>query len=186
MGVKVEGLTATNLVNNGDFSDGATGWTQQGTTVEAVNGEANVTVTANFGTLACLFTPVANNVYYICADIKSSSSAIGIVLRGRPGCICYSIIVVVVTMKGCPCWNNGKHSESNRWFHNGVARSSVKTNLMRKNPLCINLTATFGAENEPTKEQCDAMFANWFDGTKSVSTPLRIKSVGRIYSTYPV
>ena len=32
----------------------------------------------------------------------------------------------------------------------------------------INLTATFGAGNEPTKEQCDLFFANYFEGTDNV------------------
>src|SRR5699024_9027657 len=50
--------------------------------------------------------------------------------------------------------------------------------LNADNFLAIDLTSAFGAGNEPTKEECDKIFANWFDGTKStVST--RIKSVGK-------
>src|SRR5690606_24423099 len=33
--------------------------------------------------------------------------------------------------------------------------------------------------NEPTKEECDQIFANWFDGTKSTIGAVRIKSVGK-------
>ena len=35
------------------------------------------------------------------------------------------------------------------------------------NIMIINLTDTFGSGNEPTKEQSDKIFTNWFDGTKS-------------------
>jgi hypothetical protein len=40
----------------------------------------------------------------------------------------------------------------------------------------INLTQTFGAGKEPTKEQCDQIFTNWFDGTKSTNS-VRLRSV---------
>ena len=41
----------------------------------------------------------------------------------------------------------------------------------------INLTATFGAGNEPTKEQCDLLFANYFEGSANVLGTGRIRSV---------
>ena len=40
----------------------------------------------------------------------------------------------------------------------------------------INLTATYGAGNEPTKEQCDLLFANYFEGTDNVLGTGRISS----------
>lgn len=43
----------------------------------------------------------------------------------------------------------------------------------------INLTATFGAGNEPTKEQCDVLFANYFEGTDNVLGTGRVRSVGK-------
>jgi hypothetical protein len=38
------------------------------------------------------------------------------------------------------------------------------------------LTLIFGAGNEPTVEECDQIFANWFDGTKSTISALRLTS----------
>ncbi len=46
-----------------------------------------------------------------------------------------------------------------------------------KDCIAINLTKTFGAGNEPTKEECDRIFANWFNGTKSTVGAMRLKSV---------
>lgn len=47
------------------------------------------------------------------------------------------------------------------------------------NILAVNLTQTFGAGNEPTKEECDIIFANYFEGTQSVNGNVRVKSVGK-------
>ena len=43
----------------------------------------------------------------------------------------------------------------------------------------INLTQVFGAGNEPTKKQCDEIFSNYFDSTKSTNGAMRIKSVSK-------
>ncbi len=44
--------------------------------------------------------------------------------------------------------------------------------------LFINLTQTFGAGNEPTASDCAKIFS-YFDGTKSIQLPARVRSVGR-------
>ena len=36
--------------------------------------------------------------------------------------------------------------------------------MQMDNFMRINLTATFGAGNEPTKEQCDLIFSDYFEG----------------------
>jgi uncharacterized protein (TIGR02145 family) len=43
------------------------------------------------------------------------------------------------------------------------------TSASVKDLILINLTQTFGAGNEPNKEQCDLLFTNYFEGTKEVS-----------------
>jgi len=43
-------------------------------------------------------------------------------------------------------------------------------------PMAINLTQTFGAGNEPTADQCKKIFS-YFDGTKSIQLPARVRSV---------
>ena len=42
----------------------------------------------------------------------------------------------------------------------------------------INLTSIFGAGNEPSEADCAKIFS-YFDGTKSISMPARVRSVGR-------
>ncbi|SFB90952.1 hypothetical protein SAMN04488102_101370 [Alkalibacterium subtropicum] len=51
-----------------------------------------------------------------------------------------------------------------------------------KEPMIINLTQLFGAGNEPTKEEMDAMIDGYFDGTKSF-TPGRVRATGK--NLYP-
>ncbi len=43
----------------------------------------------------------------------------------------------------------------------------------------VNLTQAFGAGNEPTKEQCDLMFSDYFEGRKNFIPTGRVRSVGR-------
>ena len=48
----------------------------------------------------------------------------------------------------------------------------------------VNLTKTFGKGNEPSKEWCDEHIQGYFEGIKSVQTPMRVKSVGEnLFST---
>ncbi len=60
---------------------------------------------------------------------------------------------------------SGRTSETGHWYF--------------KHIMLINLTQTFGAGNEPTKEECDQIFANYFDGTKSTVCGFRIRSVSQ-------
>ena len=42
----------------------------------------------------------------------------------------------------------------------------------------INLTSIYGAGNEPTEADCAKIFS-YFDGTKSIQLPARVRSVGK-------
>lgn len=57
--------------------------------------------------------------------------------------------------------------------------SSATVQFYVDNIKIINLTATFGAGNEPTKEQCDVLFANYFEGSDNVLGTGRVRSVGK-------
>lgn len=59
-------------------------------------------------------------------------------------------------------------------------KREVKSVIYAKNPLFIDLTEMFGAGKEPTKEECDAMFAGVGALPKgiSVAKPTAFKSVG--------
>jgi hypothetical protein len=57
--------------------------------------------------------------------------------------------------------------------------SGGECDLLFKGVILVNLTETFGAGNEPTKDECDQIFANYFDGTKSTISASRLKSVGK-------
>ena len=46
------------------------------------------------------------------------------------------------------------------------------------NTMAINLTSIFGAGNEPSEADCAKIFS-YFDGTKSIQLPARVRSVGK-------
>lgn len=55
--------------------------------------------------------------------------------------------------------------------------TSTNSGATAINIVVVDLTATFGAGNEPTKEQCDLLFANYFEGSDNVLGTGRIRSV---------
>ena len=48
----------------------------------------------------------------------------------------------------------------------------------------INLTKSFGAGNEPTKEQCDILFATWQDKASTQATLPTLRKIGAVADTY--
>ena len=48
----------------------------------------------------------------------------------------------------------------------------------------IDLTATFGAGNEPTQEQCNILFATWQDKASTQATLPTLRKIGTVADTY--
>ena len=162
---------ATQLVTNGNFANGTTGWVGDYSTREVING---IMISTGNGTglepvlYAGIGTKIIGNKYYLRANVKTKSSlCTRIALRSLD----------TAQLVGNPTVNNP-------YILSGIITASTTYNLIAiyhryataadsngaaievDNVMAINLTAAFGAGNEPTKEQCDLLFANYFDGTQ--------------------
>lgn len=184
MQVQLFGQSATQLVTNGNFANGTTGWSGDGSTRTVVNGVLTVTgtgasVTPNAYT--SIGNKIVGNKYYLRANVTPKSS------------LCASLRLTSidsVQIISNPVINNS-------YLLSGIITASSTYNLIViyhyyastadvtgaaievDNVMAINLTATYGAGNEPTKEQCDILFANYFEGSDNVMGTGRVRSVGK-------
>lgn len=147
---EVKPIGVPNLVTNGDFSNGTTGWTTTNTTNIVVTGnEITFTATSQFSGIR-QGTTIVNNKYYFRALVKSTSNQTTLLLRNG-----YSV----------------KHSGSGKYEILSVLSSTTSTNagtafsiedfgttfnpIYVKEVFAMDLTAMFGTGNEPSKEWCD-------------------------------
>lgn len=159
-------LSATNLITNGDFSDGKTGWSALFGVISATGDVLSLTASAQYGrSQATLPSSCQGHKVYRAAMIKANSP---LVYLGRGSGL-------------------GKaHSGGGSYEHLSFMQSSenvLATSIidMRtsgwdlinvKYVISIDLTDTFGEGNEPTAEQMDALMAqfpnSWFGGAVEV------------------
>lgn len=170
LNTKLKGTTAENIVKNGNFADGTTGWSTSGTvsTFTVANKEATILAGTQHGSVYNLLKTKAGNKYYARADAKATSSQILFGFNSKvnhSGSGKYEVLSIILTA-----------SVAAEWLVLGDARASGRDNFYVKNVMCIDLTATFGAGNEPTKEQCDLMFANYFDGLQGAKPSVKSTS----------
>ena len=161
---KADKLMATNLITNGDFSDGLPGWRGSGTGSTLSNTEGKLTVLAGGrykGTYYSI-TTVTGNIYYLAMTIDGPTK-IYYGLRYTPANI-------YKTFSGS--------ERVSRNFNATTTSNSIdvldsqvtdNTSFTIDDVVFIDLTATFGAGNEPSKETMDRLLAefpnSWFDGT---------------------
>ncbi len=174
----LKGMTAQNLIANGDFSQGATGWTYY-SAVGVYDNQAKYTVNKQYGGVhqdISDYTKYKGHKLYFSAEWKTDSANNYLVVNDGKSQTTVSHIGDNVMRKGC-----GLHTVSentvNLYIKIQDARPSGWTETQADNFMIIDLTATFGAGNEPDVATCDKMFANYFDGMKSTKSRGRIKSV---------
>ena len=193
MSVKLEGLTAENLVVNGDFRNGTMGWnpivvsrdlhTLQQNGLKITCGLS--VATADLATYMPNNNFIAGNKYYIALFIDEylqvlggASLAMRHVVSGVPTHLASiplkkGLTSVVVT--------SANTSAVGQYITLQGAGSSISPEdfYVIKHGIVLNLTETFGAANEPTKEQCDLIFSDYFEGVKSFEPTGRVRSVGK-------
>jgi hypothetical protein len=186
MQVQVFGQSAENLVVNGDFRNGTTGWDTALTGVSLTVNNAIATSTRTtdgdiIGILRTSANPTPASIIYTLAKVRvlqSGASNISLVTGGsvRP----------IVTSPVANQW----YFVSDKYTVGTAVRSGFRAvyptgqaltgySMEADYMMQIDLTATFGAGNEPTKEQCDLLFANYFEGTDNVLGTGRVRSVGK-------
>lgn len=176
MQVKLEGLTAENLIVNGDFNS-SEGWT---TTPQAniVNGELVHTSLAGFGWSQNFDTSIGDKIYYggivYSLTANPANDAFDtpfIYFNGTDKLSNQTSTPLRLSAIGTATKLSTKIT-FNSWFAGNVNHHFDKI-------FAINLTETFGAGNEPTKEQCDLMFSDYFEGVKSFVPSGRVRSVDK-------
>lgn len=176
------GVWGTNLITNGDFSNGTTGWSASaaGTSSYSVlEGMAHFLPTVAYeGINSNKIQTIAGHKYYVSAVMQTTDAGacvyfIGLNASSPRNVVTFSAIndglahslSAVVT---CIINNVDGYLKPQSTATSGYSDIAVD------NVLCIDLTAAFGAGNEPTAEQMDAYLAaypnSWFDGSALITT----------------
>ena len=154
-------MMGTNKVTNGDFSGGTTGWSF---ITAIVDGRASKLATGAWQGITCAVNTVIGNQYYVSAEIEGTSanyielSTAGIKYAQSTAKSRVSLVT--------------KATLAQHTLLIGDNRSSGWTTYYADNVIAIDLTATFGAGNEPTAEQMDRLLTqfpnSWFTGTENL------------------
>lgn len=174
---KADKIYATNLVTNGDFSNGTTGWSATTGSLTVSNNELtlvkdNMTI-SRVGTLLSI---VNGRKYYVKINrfIVNDGATLGSTLTTRDA----TLALIKQTLTYLP------HGVSTLNFSlvftatidaQSIAYnlSSDSTGLTTGRMIVIDLTSLFGAGNEPTKDQIDRLLSiypnSWFNGTAEIT-----------------
>lgn len=167
-----------NLVVNGDFSNGITGWNNAHSdycTMEAVNDNGEkalkVTITKSITTAVPYQTISSINetdIFYFCGygrgDVNnvdtSGSNYISICLTSTTPSFVETNSEYVFTSKRSTITNASANTFQRLQLYNR-GENAVGNVYYWKDIKCYNLTAAYGAGNEPTKEWCDETVAKY-------------------------
>ncbi len=166
-----QSVWGTNLVTNGDFSDYVTGWNAINAIISASSNIAKSLATAQYGGMQQNYydySELKGHIMYACAWLKSDTRDTYMAFLNdgvdqavvRPsiyGSFEFLSASRVISTSATKLFNKVQDGRTADW-----------TECQVKNVLMLDLTAIFGAGNEPNKEQVDSMLSqyqnNWFDG----------------------
>ena len=159
-----------NILTNPDFSDGTNGWTRVAGLQWSVDGDE--LVVTDMGTTGPhkvyrnTGSP-SGNIKYLTVEMKSDSSQDGIRIGGTAN---------IKRHSGSGQFERlsliGSGSESIRILDSSRNGDISASPVRLRRALVIDLTATFGAGNEPSHEDMDALLEQfpdaWFKGARNV------------------
>ena len=185
----LRGHSVLNLVTNGNFANGTTGWSAFGATNTVANNTLTNTASgvAEFGYLyGTAFAPAIGDKLYLRSKQKVTN-ANSILMRL---CVYDGTAAIVAQDQVNPTINTQYLMSgvitttrlSNHYIymiHQYVNAATANGKVMEvQEVMLINLTTLFGAGNEPSAAWCDANFPTWFDGRKpAISLSKKIRSV---------
>lgn len=163
----------TNKIINGDFSNGTTGGDRTNGTIAVVDGVCEYTVTGINSSSSIsrktIYNVIEGHKYYCCSYLlpkyddtltRLSLTGVQIVLPNPIANQWNSLSAVITAAFSGTTSFNTNHS---------TGLYAVGDKIYIDNILCIDLTAAFGAGNEPTAAEMDTLLAlfpnSWFDGT---------------------
>ena len=159
MEFKLEGLTAQNLIVNGDFRNGTTGWTKypSSTSLTIENQALKVVATTDGYAQVYKYIPtIIGNKYYT-----------------RFKYVAGNVVPNLVSVDGI-------YTATSTSMQIKISGTVLAGDYYYvKSVISIDLTTTFGAGNEPDLATCDTMFSTYFDATKSFIPTGRVRSVGK-------
>lgn len=175
-------LPATNIITNGDFTTNVSRWSKYFCTLTSVDGVAEITDQKDISgrnRAGQDYEAPAGHKIYARADVKATTNLAGI---GIPTAL------RLVSHTGSGEWEKLSFI---RTFATEIAeitlidnRTSDWDTVYFDNVFVVDLTATFGAGNEPTKTEMDALMAyfpnSWFDGTRNISPALAVLMLNKL------
>jgi hypothetical protein len=167
-------LVWSQLVSNGDFSDGATGWTANSAngTFAASEGVGTLTCTVGGARAGCrvstgTYNGIALHKLYVKIEYKSSALR-DIYFGDGVGTAFFNVAEarIKVTPEAVNTWyiadgittRQSVDASGNTAFKVFFSYADVGETLQLRNLMCIDLTAMYGEGNEPTAEEFRASF----------------------------
>ena len=172
---KADKVVLKNLIENGDFSDGLNGWSYYNLDAEIVNGKVKATITdTNVSPTSSYFGKSGinlykNNEYYMRFEIEPTKETLtNIYINGNwAGGVRFPANELSI-YSGVAVSNSTKVSNSPdiRINHRPDENYVIGDTYTLDNVVMIDLTKTFGAGNEPTKEEMDELIkvTGYIDG----------------------
>jgi hypothetical protein len=182
LALKTDKLLATNLVTNGDFSNGTTGWSANNSTIST---SANTLINTGNGSGQFPRTNggsiFANNqTYYVRMRARvTNSNAVEMFIGHGPSAIARITVPIINQWYQVTGVVSNPLNAELRIYHSYADSATANGKVMEVQYVSVlNLTQIFGAGNEPTKEQMDAMLSyfpnSWFNGTQDLLPLLNV------------
>jgi len=180
---KATDVPATNLVENGDFSNGINGWLFSSGEATVTDNVLNFISDTNLNVYTKVTHPIIkkpqiNDVVYGACYIKVADTSNIKSFSIQPNATNYRGRFAISSSPKLNEWVKlsgvSKLANESDFFTVGAETKGDGTvvEYQIKNNIYINLTKTFGVGNEPTAEQMDKLleqFPNsWFDGAKNI------------------
>lgn len=170
-----------NLITNGNFANGTTGWSGTNGTIAAASNELTFTGTSGTtGTSVISRTSafLEANVYYTRWDYYLSHPATSVYVENVGAKFISSTTPVVGNWASVSGIDSNVSASTSTLTWVALFNDSANLNKIFKirNLVIINLTQAFGKGNEPTKEEMDRLLAKYpnsfFDGTVNLTPKL--------------
>lgn len=200
-GLKKGIVRSPNMVTNGNFANGVTGWKGEGGTLSSADLDTSTYISApsslkiaTSGSWIRRYqsATVSNGKkYYISAHVKSTpvtggyrfAYAYGTTLGNYPS----AFLINGSTTTSTP-WTKISTvftaTQSSNIVYGITTYMNSGESINLDDVSLIDLTASFGAGNEPTKEQCDILFATWQDKASTQATLPTLRKIGTVADTY--